>query len=77
MEEDFILLPALSQADATFLLGLTTKASAALPYTIPEENPDLEMALLRVAIYYNPNMKTLTPRQKELVAPYRAPRFNF
>ena len=68
MEEDFILLPALSQADATFLLGLTTKASAALPYTIPEENPELEMALLRVVIYYNPNIKTLTARQTELVA---------
>lgn len=77
MEDDFILLPALTQADATLLLGLTTKAAAALPCTIPEENPELELALLRVAVYYNPRIQTLTPRQKERVAPYRAPRLGY
>jgi hypothetical protein len=69
----FIPLPNVTQEDVMLLLAQITPAAGYIPYSVPELpiNIELETAMLRVAIVHKPNIKTLSSRQQQIVAPFR------
>jgi hypothetical protein len=70
LDEQFISLGDLTKEQVTKFLALTASASVDVELAIDETDDIFEMACLRAAIFYNPNID-LTRRQMAIVFKFR------